>query len=155
MLEKIKLNYSNFRSKRIKDKLIVFESDDWGSIRMPSTNAFNKLIKYGIRVDLSDYDRLDILENRSDLEALFDMLDGFKDDMGNNPIFTLNTVLANPDFEKIKKNHFEHFYFEHFFDSYKNYYGDDLQSIWFKGVSTQDSFNLNFMPENISTVHCG
>ena len=33
---------------RTKRKLIVLESDDWGSIRMPSVEAYNNLQKAGI-----------------------------------------------------------------------------------------------------------
>ena len=51
-------------------KIVVFESDDWGSIRMPSKLAYSNLLNKGIDVDKSYlYDTLDSLEKKEDLEA--------------------------------------------------------------------------------------
>ena len=84
-------------------KIVVFESDDWGSIRMPSKLAYSNLLKKGIGVDKSLYDTLDSLEKKEDLEALFTVLQDNKSDH-SLPIFTFNTVIQNPDFYKIKEN---------------------------------------------------
>ena len=51
-------------------KIVVIESDDWGSIRMPSEFAYSNLLNKGIDVDKSYlYDTLDSLEKKEDLEA--------------------------------------------------------------------------------------
>ncbi len=42
--------------------------------------------------------------------------------------------MGNPDFEKIKESGFETFFHEHFFDSYKRYHNQDLQSTWEEGI---------------------
>jgi len=127
-------NITNARGWRTNRKIIVIESDDWGSIRMPSKEAFKTLLKRGIRVDKSFYDSLDSLENKEDLEHLFNVL---QDNATHNskPIFTFNTVIQNPDFEKIKEADFDCFYGINLFESYSKYYGKDLKSLWFKGIS--------------------
>lgn len=125
----------NFPGWRTTRKLIVFESDDWGSIRMPSKEVYASLLKNGIAVNKSKYDELDGLENREDLEALFELISQYKDHKGNYPKFTFNTVMGNPDFEKMKAASYESYFFETLFDSYKYYHKDDLAPLWFEGIS--------------------
>ena len=115
-------------------KILVFESDDWGSIRMPSKQVCETLKRKGIQVDNSDGWYLDSLERKSDLENLFEILSNYHDSKGNSPIFTFNTVMGNPDFQKIKDSDYQHYYYEYFFDSYQKYYGDDLKPIWDEGI---------------------
>lgn len=43
--DKIGLNLKNSIGKTVKQKYIIFESDDWGSIRMSSLDALNRLKK--------------------------------------------------------------------------------------------------------------
>ena len=121
MLNKIKQNLINIPGWKTNSRIVIFESDDWGSIRMPSRIAYNSLIKNGIRVDQSVYDSNDCLENRADLSYLIDLLDKFKDFKGRSPIFTLNTVMGNPDFNNIKKKKFKEYSNMSFFDSYRFY----------------------------------
>src|SRR5690606_37235803 len=51
-----------------------------------------------------------------------------------NLILTLNTVMQNPDFKKIKESGFNEFAGKSFFDSYIHYWGEDLRSLWKKGM---------------------
>ncbi len=60
---------TNVLAYKTNRKIIVFESDDWGSIRMPSKFAYSNLLKKEIDVDKSLYDTLDSLEKKEDLEA--------------------------------------------------------------------------------------
>jgi hypothetical protein len=131
--KRIKKNLKNIPGWRTDRKIVVIESDDWGALRMPSKKAYNKLIKKGIRVDKSAYDSKDCLANKEDIELLCDvLLKNQKED--SKPVFTFNTVMANPDFEKIKESKFEKYYFKHFFDSYKRYVGEDLEPTWFAAM---------------------
>jgi hypothetical protein len=57
-------NITNARGWRINRKIVVFESDDWGSIRMRDKKTFENLLNAGIRVDKSRYDNLYSLETR-------------------------------------------------------------------------------------------
>lgn len=102
-------------------KIVVFESDDWGSIRMPSAEVYNKLLAAGYRVDEFDYERFDSLASESDLINLFDLLTSVKDHSGTHPVFTANTVVANPDFKKIRESGFSKYYFELFTDTLNKY----------------------------------
>jgi hypothetical protein len=97
---------------RTHRKIVVFESDDWGSIRMPSKDVYHILLKKGIRVDQCPYNRFDSLESDSDLTALFDVLTSFRTANGKHPVITANSVVANPDFTKIEQSGFEEYYFE-------------------------------------------
>ncbi len=101
--EHILRNIINTFGYKTNRKIVVFESDDWGSIRMPSKLAYSNLLKKGIGVDKSLYDTLDSLEKKEDVEALFTVLQDNKSDH-SLPIFTFNTVIQNPDFYKIKEN---------------------------------------------------
>lgn len=116
----ILLNAKGFRSKR---KILVIESDDWGSVRMPSVQAYNALLAAGIRVDQCGYNRFDSLESADDLKALYECLSGIKDQNGNSPVITANTIVANPDYEKIRAGKFEHYAYETVTESYQKYQG--------------------------------
>ena len=91
-----------WREPVLKRPVIIIESDDWGSIRMPSKETYNNLVKAGIKVEQSNYNRLDSLECNRDLESLFELLSAFKDKTGNHPVFTGVCVVANPEFQKMK-----------------------------------------------------
>ncbi|MDD2983067.1 MAG: polysaccharide (de)acetylase [Crocinitomicaceae bacterium] len=112
------VNATGFTTNR---KIIVFESDDWGSIRMPSNQVFDKLKKHGIPVDNSPYCKFDTLESNTDMERLFELLYSFKDFKGNHPIITANTVVANPDFEKIKVSNYKEYFYEPFTETLDRY----------------------------------
>jgi hypothetical protein len=127
--------HTNARGWRTKRRLIVFESDDWGAIRMPGPQAYSSLLAAGIPVDKSAYDRLDCLENRTDFEGLMETLGRHRDSSGRPAVFTLNTVMGNPDFGAIRDDRFETFHHEHLFDSYRRVHGEDLESLWHEGIS--------------------
>lgn len=112
------INLPGFRTRR---KLVVFESDDWGSIRMPSRDTYEELLKKNIRVDRLSYSRYDSLAGESDLTALFEVLQSVKDKNGNPAIITANTNVANPDFEKIKNSGFTEYHYEPFTETLKRY----------------------------------
>ena len=64
----------NHKGKRIQEKVIVIESDDWGSIRTASIESHNRLIKKGYPESESPFNRFDCLESNTDLEALLEVL---------------------------------------------------------------------------------
>lgn len=129
-------NLVNIRGWRTNRKIVVIESDDWGSMRMPSKEAYEKLLQKGIRVDQSLFDKYDTLEQREDLEHLFNTLISYKDKNGNHPIFTFNTVMGNPAFERIEEDQFEEYYREDLFTSYKRYNQDDIADLWYRAMET-------------------
>ena len=111
----------DFRTDR---HIVVFESDDWGSIRMSNKKDWNELLRMGYAVDKRPYERFDTLESPEDLEALFQVLYKYKDSNGNHPIITANMLMANPDFEKIKNSGFQKYYYEPIAKTYERYFGD-------------------------------
>ena len=70
IIRNFKKNVVNIPGKKNSRRLVVFESDDWGSIRMPSKTTFNKLLDQGIRVDKCPYNSLDTLASSEDLIRL-------------------------------------------------------------------------------------
>ncbi len=119
--KKIARNISNFLGWKTKRKIIVIESDDWGTIRVSSKEAYNSLLKQGFPVDKCPYNRNDALESNKDLELLFDVLLSVKDKNNNPAIITANNITANPDFQKIRKENFENYYYEPFIETLKKY----------------------------------
>lgn len=102
-------------------KIVVIESDDWGSIRMPSKEVYDKFIREGYPVDLNPYERYDSLASEEDLELLFSLLTSFTDRKGNHPVITANCVVANPDFEKIRNDDFQNYHYELITETFKKY----------------------------------
>lgn len=126
------LNTLGWRTKR---RIIVIESDDWGSIRMPSKNVYENLLKAGFAVDKHPYEKYDSLATETDLNALFEVLLRHNDCNGNHPVITANCVVANPDFEKIKRDNFEHYYYEPITVTMKHYKGcENAFSLWKEGI---------------------
>jgi hypothetical protein len=95
-------------------KIVVIESDDWGSIRMPSRQVYDALMKEGFKVDQDPFMKYDSLASESDLSNLFEVLTSVRDAHGNYAKITANTIMANPDFEKIRASDFSAFFFELF-----------------------------------------
>ena len=102
-------------------KIVVIESDDWGSIRMPSSEVYTSLLSRGIRVDNLVYNRYDSLACEEDLIALIETLIDIRDNNGNHPVFTLNTVVGNPDFIRIRNSKFTEYFYEPFTETLKRY----------------------------------
>lgn len=119
-----------------KRHIVVFESDDWGAIRMPSLKAFNILKNQGVSVgDRYGYDRNDTLASNDDLELLMEVLLSVKDHNGNPAKITLNCCVANPDFKKIIDNDFREYYYEPFPETLKRYpHHDRSFQLWKEGM---------------------
>lgn len=111
----------NFRGWQTNRKIVVFESDDWGSIRIPTKEVFYKLQGKGIDMTTNPFNRFDALETEDDLVGLFELLSCYHDKSGNYPIITANFVVANPAFDYIKRSGFQEYYFELIEDSYNRF----------------------------------
>lgn len=116
--------YNSYHDVRMKNRIVVFESDDWGSIRMPKRDKWDALLQLGYAVDKRPYERYDILESQTDMESLFEVLSRHKGADGNPPVITANMLMANPDFERIEQNNWKEYYYEPIADTYTRYYGD-------------------------------
>lgn len=110
----IKKSIYKWRGWKTNRKIVVIESDDWGCIRMPLRETYNKLLKLGIRVDKDDYCKFDNLATPNELSSLFEILSSVKDKNGRHAVMTANTIMANPDFDRIRESNFEEYFFEPF-----------------------------------------
>lgn len=120
---------------RTKRRIVVFSSDDWGSIRMPDKATYDKLLAKGIRVDKCVYNRYDSLASEDDLTALFEVLNNYNDKYGNPPIITANCVIANPDFDRIRNSGFKEYHFELFTETLKKYPKHSFSfKLWQEGI---------------------
>jgi hypothetical protein len=131
----------NLQGWRTDRKIVVIESDDWGSIRMPSKEAYEKCLRKGYLVNKNPYERYDSLLSQNDLESLFELLTEFRDKNGNHPVITANCVVANPDFEKIKKDNFENYHYELITETFRRYpkHANNFK-IWQEGIKSNIFF---------------
>lgn len=121
MLNQLKRYVQNFPGSSTERQLLVIESDDWGSIRMPSAAVYQDLKRLGAKPENDPYLKYDSLASETDLQALFEVLGSVKDIKQRPAVFTANSVMANPDFEKIQKKGFEKYFWEPFTETLKRY----------------------------------
>jgi len=132
----ISQNFVNIPGWRAKRKILVIESDDWGSIRMPSKEVYLKFVARGLDISGSDYNRLDTLESNQDISMLYEVLGSVKDSAGKHPVITANFVVGNPDFQKIRQSDFTEYYYELVTETLKRYpERDKVESLWLQGYS--------------------
>ena len=129
---------SNLPGWRTNRKIVVIESDDWGSIRMPSNQTRIDLQKKGLDLLSGDnyrYNMFDTLATSEDLTLLFEILSSIKDSNNNPCIFTPISLVANPDFEKIRACNFREYYYEPFAETLKRYPGCEKSfDLWREGI---------------------
>jgi hypothetical protein len=129
---------SNIPGWRTKRKIIVIESDDWGSIMMPSKKAYESLKRAGLNVGKggeSRYNQYDTLASSTDLDALFEVLNSVKDKNKHSAKFTALSLVANPDFQKIVDNNFEEYYYEYFTETLSRYNQSNVLQTWKEGIN--------------------
>ena len=139
LLSAVIKDISNIPGWRTKERLVVFESDDWGSIRMPSQQVFENLIKAGIPL-LSDegsrFNKFDSLATEEDLVSLFGVLESVQDATSRPAVFTPFVLVANPVFNKIRDTNFSEFIYEPFTETLLRYPGcENSFDKWKEGIS--------------------
>ena len=140
---KLRKNISNIPGWRTDRKIVVFESDDWGAVRIRDRHAFDALKQKGLNVDRIHYNSVESLESNEDLELLFEVLTSLQDINGNQPVFTPMCIMGNPDFEKIKASDYQAYFFQPLHETLKEFpKSDRVLELWKKG------FEQNiFVPE--------
>ncbi len=121
----------------LKSKYIVIESDDWGSLRMPSIEVYKELEKSKVQLNFPGSDQFnlyDTLENTHDLELLFETLTSVNDSMGKSANFTALALTANPDFDQIKKSDFENYSYKDLNQSFEEYGKGNVLSLYYQGI---------------------
>jgi hypothetical protein len=134
----ISRNLSNIIGWRTNRHLIVLESDDWGSIRMPSNEVFDNLMNEGI--DWSSdggyrFNRFDSLATAEDLASLFEVLSSVIDSTGKPAVLTPVSLVANPDFTRILQSGFTEYFYEPFTETLRKYPGcENSFNLWLEGI---------------------
>lgn len=131
-------NYINFIGWSSKRRLVLIESDDWGSVRVKNEEVFNSASKKFPHITNHKFLQYDGLERKVDLEFLFELLSQYKDHKGNSPVITALALTRNPDFEEISKS--KSYQTESIIETYKKYGEDDLMDLWMK-----DGINNNLL----------
>jgi hypothetical protein len=126
----------NIPGWRTKNKIVIIESDDWGSLRMESKEAYEYFLRKGYPVNLSAFNKYDSIESETDLTLLFDVLSSVRDSNDNPAVMTINNAVANPDFERIKASDYEYYYYELFTETYKRYpCSKNVFDLWQEGIN--------------------
>lgn len=120
-----------FKSKR---RIIVIESDDWGSIRIPSKEVYQKHCERHFENYNSPYYKFDGIARKADLENTFEELAKIKGGDGRSPVITANTVMANPDFAQIEKSNFQSYFYKDLHITLKDY-EKGLFETWMEGLN--------------------
>lgn len=138
VISKIKSKISNIPGWHTNRRIVVFDSDDWGSIRMPDKEVYNKLLLKGLKVDTCPYNSYDSLASEDDLSSLFELLSQYSDRSGQPPTITANSVMVNPDFDKIRASNFEEYHYELFTETLKKYPGRSSSfKLWNEGIDSK------------------
>lgn len=88
---------------RFAEPTLVFESDDWGMERKPAAKIIQKFAEPGEWAD-------EQTESLEDLQRLYETLMKYRDSNGRPACVTANFIMANPDFDRIAKDAFQHYY---------------------------------------------
>lgn len=128
--------FANLPGWRTQKKIVVFESDDWGSIRIPNLSVKKIFNNNGILLDTNYFTKYDSLENSEDLELLIKVLENFSFSHGKIPVFTTLNIMGNPNFKKIEESSFTKYYWKPVNETYLEYGydADVLKNIWKKGI---------------------
>lgn len=161
MLNNFRKAISNIPGWSTKRHIVVFESDDWGSIRTRSKKDYNEMLAAGLNVDGSIFPKYDCLESNTDLERLYEVLSKHKDSTGRHPVFTPMCIVANPNFEAIRENGFSEYVYETMPETCKRYSNHDrVLDLWREGIEKRlfvpalhgrEHFNYSRWMENVRT----
>ena len=130
------VNLKNIPGWKTKRKLVIFSVDDYGNVRMASSEARKNLEQAGLNVAQNRFDRFDCLEDSRDLEQLFDSLSSVKDRRGNPAVFTAFALPANIDFDKVIESDYKEYHYELLPDTFKKLPGyENTWNLWNEGIS--------------------
>ncbi len=104
---KIKDTFSNYIKNingwKTSRKIVCFAVDDYGNIRISSTENRKLLEDRGVKLN-SRFDRLDAIDTVQDYELLFAALKSVVDKNGKSAVFTTYSMPSNIDFERSLQN---------------------------------------------------
>jgi hypothetical protein len=123
-------------------KIIVFESDDWGSFRFKNQQTRDKYIQnQDTRLWMHNNDAFESFE---DLKQLWHVLTSTVDKNQNTACFTFLFNPANPDFNKIEEGNFENYYYESFKETlHKRKDGEQILG-WYQNAIKKNCIEIGF-----------
>jgi len=83
--------------KKIYEKYIIIESDDWGLERAPNVDCVSFIEKKFGKKNLTRWS-YDTLETKEDLNYLYDLLESYKNKFESPPVITANFITHNIDY---------------------------------------------------------
>jgi hypothetical protein len=138
ILKKAILNIHERKSFKTQRKLVIIESDDWGSTRTRNKAIRDKLNALSPSIKQNPYIQYDSIAAEDDLENLFDALSTVKDSKGRPACLTANVCTANPDFKSIKASGFRNFVYKDFKTTLNEYaQHKNLFEIWQEGIAKE------------------
>ena len=136
--QQLSRNAINLLGKRTNRKIVVIESDDWGSIRIPSKKVYELFAKKGYGVENSAYNKYDALESEDDLTHLYETLNAFRDSNNRPAVLTANSIVANPNFERIRQSGYKNYHYELVTDTIQQYpQHGRVVDLWKEGLQHQ------------------
>lgn len=135
MVQEILSYLKNLPGWRTKRKLLIIESDDWGSTRMPSLAVRKQLEDAGINLGASNFMKYDTLAGGKDFDLLYEVLSGVKDSKGNPAVLSPFVNTTNADFGKIIASGYQEYFYEPFTETLKNYHSENVFASWREGIT--------------------
>ncbi len=124
-------NTKNLIGWRTNRKYAVISVDDYGNVRLDSREARLRMDRAGLKVH-SRFDAFDALENREDLEMLYEALTSVQDQNGRNAVFSPFAVPCNIDFEKMSETDYQSYIYELLPQTYAKLKGYEGAWEWWK-----------------------
>ncbi len=121
MLDTLKKNLMLAPGWRSRRRIVVIESDDWGAARIQDSAVYHRLAAKNPLVASDLISRYDALETNADLEALFAVLDSVRDSKGRPAVLTADSIMANPDYERIAASGYREYHYEPFTHTLQRY----------------------------------
>ncbi len=137
MFDKFQFLRSLILSYKTTRKIVVLESDDWGSERIPNSEVRNNLLRAGVNMEGNPHSRYDTLERIDDLYRIEELLINIFNKYNIKVKLTFNFNTANPDFDLIKQNGFEKYFYKTFDQTYLS--RDENSSVLNKILSLIDN----------------
>jgi len=163
MLNSIRQNVKNVVGWKTKRKILVFNVDDYGNIRIASRQARKNINAAGYKAN-GWFDELDTLETHDDLEMLYEVLCSVKDKNGHPAVFTPLAVTCNMDYDRMKAENYEAYRYEVLPDTFSKLEAVDpthykgTWDLWQEGIRTgimrpqfhgREHFSVYFLEEKL------
>lgn len=144
VLGKLQFLQSLLQGEKTNRKIVVIESDDWGSERIPNNTIREQLKDAGINVESNPHSKFDTLERLEDLEVLESLLLDIENQYGKKVRITTNFITANPDFSQIATDKFKKYSYEPFCKTYSNRDGNNQVIEKLKSLISDDRIMPQF-----------